>query len=152
MEIKTRNFGKLEIDDSKIINFSEGIPGFDELKKYVMVLDNEDSPFYWLQSIDEPEIAFVMIDVFKYMPVYNPVIEKEVIENLGEYNSEEILIYNIAVIPEDINKMSVNLKAPVVINTRTGKGIQAILNNEDYPIKHYLYEYIQKENKKVGEQ
>lgn len=152
MIINTRNFGEIEVDDSKIIYFNDGIPGFNELKKYILVVDDEDSPFYWLQSTETPEIAFVMLDAFKIIPEYNPHIENEIIDSLGEHTNDELLIYNIAVIPEDINKISVNLKAPVIINTNTGKGIQAILNNEDYPIKHYLYDYMNKETKKVGEQ
>lgn len=152
MIINTRNFGEIEIDDSKIIHFNDGIPGFNELKKYILVVDDENSPFYWLQSVESPDIAFVMLDVFKIIPGYNPHIDDEIIDGLGECNDNELFIYNIAVIPEDIDKISVNLKAPIIINTKTGKGVQAILNNEDYPIKHYLYNHINKETKKVGEQ
>lgn len=153
MILNTKNFGEIEIDESKIIKFNDGIPGFVDLKNYVLIYDeDEKSPFYWLQSIDDTEIAFVMINMFNFMKDYSPLIEEEELKVLGKYDSEDdIFIYNIVVIPNDIKKMSVNLKAPVIINTKTNKGKQFIANNEDYSIKYYLYEEITKNKNEAGE-
>lgn len=151
MTIKTRNFGEITIDENKVILFEDGIPGFPELKKFLLMLDNEESsPFYWLQSIEDNNICFVIMDLLNIIPDYNPLVEKELIEELGESDAEDLLVYNVAVIPKDIEKMSVNLKAPIVINSRTRKGRQVIANNEEYSIKFYLYEKLKKD-KKAGE-
>jgi len=151
MNIKTRNFGTIEINEDKIIYFNDGIPGFPELKKYLLMMDNEDnSPFYWLQSIEDTDIAFVMIDIFRFIPNYSPKLPKEELNEIGQYNEGDLLIYTIAVIPENPKKMTVNLKAPIIINTKNNKGRQIIADNDDYSIKYYLYEQLSK-NKKVGE-
>ena len=68
------------------------------------------------------------------------------LEDLGEIKDDSLIIYNIVVIPPVISKMSVNLKAPIVINAETKKGKQLITKNEDYPIKYYFYEELKKKN------
>jgi flagellar assembly factor FliW len=141
--VKSRNFGEIEIEDSKLITFEEGIPGFEELRKFVLVTD-DDGPFYWLQSAEDENIAFAMLDIFKYMPDYNPCVEDSLVEDIIDKDEKNIEIYNIAVIPENVEKMTVNLKAPVIINIKSMKGKQIISNNEEYPIKYYIYEEIKK--------
>lgn len=155
MKINTKHFGEMEIDDNKVIFFEEGIPGFPDLRKFTLISeinnDNTESPFFWLQSLEEKEIAFILIDLFNVMPDYNPIVEREIVSSLGKCEKDDLIIYNIVVIPSDINKLSVNLKAPIVININTNKGKQIIANNEEYPIKFYLYEYLKNNNKKAGE-
>lgn len=141
MTIKTRNFGEVTIDENKVITFEEGIPGMPDLKKYLLMSDsNEDSGFYWLQSIEDTDIAFIMVDIFKIMPNYSPMLPENKLDELEiSKDCKDYLIYNIAVVPKDFRKMTVNLKAPIIINTKTRKGMQLICNNEEYPIRYYLF-------------
>lgn len=143
MIVKSRNFGEIEVEESSIITFDEGIPGFEQLRKFVLVTD-DDNPFYWLQSAEDKDIAFAMLDIFKYIPDYNPCVEDDLVKDIVDKEEKDIEIYNIAVIPEDVEKMTVNLKAPVIINTKSMKGKQVISNNEEYPIKYYIYKEIKK--------
>ncbi len=148
MIIDTKNFGKIEIDDNRIYTFECGIPGFFDLKKFAVITDEEEdgksSPFSWLQSIEDKDISFIIMDVFNILPDYNPLVADDELDDLGEITDDSLAIYNIVVIPSVVSKMTVNLKAPVVINLNTNKGKQIITKNDDYPIKYYFYEEMKK--------
>ena len=137
MKLSTRHFGEMEIDDTNILEFEDGLPGFPDDRQFVLI-ENEE-PFCWLQSVTDGENAFILVDVFKIMPEYNPQVDKEELELLGEYKPEDFLILNIVVLPENIKNMTVNLLAPVIINTANKKGRQVIAKNENYSIKHSMY-------------
>ena len=144
MRLNTKHFGEVEIEESKIIEFSEGVPGFANLNKFVLLAEpnqsNEtDGMFYWLQSIDNPEVAFVMVNMVKYMPGYNPLVDADQMQGLGDYDPDKFVFYNIAVLPENIKEATVNLKAPVVINDELKKGKQVICTNEEYTVRHYMF-------------
>jgi flagellar assembly factor FliW len=145
MNLNTKNFGEIEIDESKVIYFELGLPGFENYKKFILINEQSNQneqekqlSFWWLQSIDDSNISFAVIDAFLIFPDYNPLINIDLIQDLGEYTQEDLLTYNIVVIPEDIEKISVNLKAPIVINRVTKKAKQVIVNNEEYTLRHYI--------------
>lgn len=150
MFVETRHFGRLEIEDDKVITFEEGLPGFEKCKRFVLLKDEKDIDteaeglFWYLQSLDDPEASFVMMDVLMVMPGYNPMIEADEIASLGEYSPETFFVYNIVVIPENIMNLSVNLKAPIVINEKEKKGKQIIVSNEDYAIRYHIFEELKK--------
>lgn len=148
MKIKTRFFGEIDIDDTKIINFKYGLPGFENLKKFLFMFDDdENSPFYFLQSIEDLDIVFTLFDVIRFLPDYNPVTEVENLKDFEDIDEEDFMIYSIATIPQNVKEITINLKAPIVINLKNNNAKQIICNNEDYPIKYYVY----KELKKGGE-
>lgn len=86
------------------------------------------------------------MEVYDIMPDYNPLVYDDDLESLGEVKEDNLLIYNIVVIPQTVSKMSVNLKAPIVINLTTKKGKQMVVKNEDYPVKYYFYEELKKKS------
>lgn len=145
MKLDTKHFGEIDIEESKIIEFKEGIPGFSDLNRFVLLAepsektDADGGLFYWLQSVDDSSIAFVMVNMVKYMPDYNPLVEADQIAGLGEFDPNKFLFYNIAVLPEDIKEATVNLKAPVVINDETKQGKQVICTNEEYTVRHFMF-------------
>lgn len=145
MMIKTKYLGDIEINEDKIITFDEGIMGFPELKKYILMeTDIEESPFFWLQSIENVDIKFPIIDVSKFIGDYYPLVDNAEIDKLGKAEDEELAVYNIAVIPKNIEELRVNLKAPVVINLNNLKAKQIISNDERHPVKYYLYKELKK--------
>jgi flagellar assembly factor FliW len=146
MTLDTKHFGAIDIDESKIIEFKEGIPGFLNLNRFVLLAEPDEHAsdglrgmLYWLQSVDDPSVAFVMVNMVKYMPDYNPLIDQEQIEGLGSYDPDKFVFYNIAVIPENVKDATVNLKAPVVINDEIKQGKQVICANEEYTVRHYMF-------------
>ncbi|MDR2904084.1 MAG: flagellar assembly protein FliW [Clostridiales bacterium] len=144
MKLDTRHFGEIDVDQNKIIEFKEGVPGFSNLNKFVLLAEPEENSeaegmFYWLQSVEDPSVAFVMVNMVRYMPEYNPLVEETEMNGLGDYNPDKFVFYNIAVVPENISDATVNLRAPVVINDELKLGKQVICTNDEYTVRHYLF-------------
>jgi len=149
--IATRHFGEVEIDETKIVEFAKGIFGFEETKKFIVLYDGEEgNPFAWLQAINEKDICLPMVNPMLWYPQYSPDVDDELIANIGELNQDALEIYTVVVIPEDIKNITTNLRAPIIMNKETRKGIQAVVNDDEYDIRHNLYEQLQK-LKEAGE-
>lgn len=154
MLINTRYFGEIDVDDQKIITFDNGLIGFEALKRFTLIYNNESEEsgaVNWLQSLDEPLVALPLISPFYVMSDYNPVVEDEVLTKLGELNAENTVIFLTLTVPSDITKMTTNLKAPIIINADTKKGCQVIAENPEYVVKYNIYDVIQKMKEKKGE-
>ena len=149
MLVKTKYFGEIEIDKEQIITFDEGIFGFSECQKYTILFDN--NVLCWLQSVEDKDVVLPMIVTPLVFPEYAPEIDDELILSIGDLNQEDLVLYNIIVVPKEIEKMTTNLKAPIIINSKTNKGMQIILDSDKYSIKHNLYKHLKALDKKVGE-
>lgn len=102
----------------------------------------------WLQSMDDPSFALPVIDPLDVKPDYRLVVSEEGLEPLGNMTEENTFILVTITVPEEITKMSVNLKAPFIINTANLQGVQKIVE-DDYPVKYMIYDILNK--KKAGE-
>ncbi len=151
MELLTKNFGVQQIDEDKIITFQDGILGFSEYKKFIILTEDDIniSTIWWLQSVENGELAFPLLNTFSVLKDYTPEVDDSLIVQLGEFEEDSLVVANILVVPEDAKKMTVNLKAPVIINIKTKKGMQVIVNNNEYEVKFPIYSVLQKQ--KAGE-
>lgn len=139
MEIKTKAYGIVEIDPKEIITFEKGLIGFEDKRQFVLLGNPEVAEtLVWMQSLDDPDLAFVVIQPRHFKPDYRPAINIAEIEELEVDDPELLLLYAIVVVPPDISKMTANLKAPVVINVKNNKAKQVILNDDRYKIKHLI--------------
>ncbi len=151
MILNTRAFGEIEIEDSKLIIFEQGIVGFPELCRFVLLHDESDGEIgiiHWLQSVQEPGFAMPIIDPLYVKEDYNPEVEDAFLNCLGTIRNDNLLVLVTLSVSADITKMSVNLQAPIVINADTRKACQIIVDN-DYPVKYPIYDVLQA--KKAGE-
>jgi flagellar assembly factor FliW len=141
MKLNTKNFGEIEIHEQNIIHFPEGILGFEDERQFV-IINNEDeqNPFHWLQSIQNPELAFVIINPFFVYPNYDIVIPKSVQEKLKIRTEKDVAVYSIVVVPENVEKMTTNLLGPIIINVNEKLGKQVILDDDRYTTKHYIFQ------------
>ncbi len=141
MQVQTKPYGKIEVDERQKIYFPSGLLGFENLKDYLL-LDAAQQPFYWLQSLDVPELAFVMINPTIFRQNYLPgVLASELKEiDLTENNPERSLVFAIVTIPEEHSKMTANLQGPVIINREKRIGRQCISINPDFKTQHYVLE------------
>lgn len=140
MKIETLNFGEIEIDENKIIRFQQGIPGFEEEKEFVVVLnEDQDNPFHFLQSVTNPELSFVIINPFEMFSDYDLLVPEIAIDILKIEKEEDVIIYTIVVIPEEMEKMTTNLVGPIIINVEQRLGKQVILDDERYSTKHFIF-------------
>ena len=146
MKLTTRIFGEVEIEDSKIINFPNGIIGFPDLKRFTLMHDEEQGSgsIKWLQSIDEPGFAMPVMDPLIVCPDYSPEIDRTKIEEVGELDDEDILVLVTVTVPHDLEKMTVNLMGPFVIKVKEMKGVQSIVENDNYPVKFPIYDILKK--------
>ena len=153
MKAATRLFGEIEIDESKIITFEDGIIGFPDMKKFTLIFDEEKEgrpSISWLQSMDEPEIAFPLMDPLFFCETYNPSVEEELLKNLGTIKEDNLYVLVTVTVPQNIKELAVNLKAPIVINTDTRKASQIIVE-DDLPVRYRIYEILEEAKKKAGE-
>ena len=154
MVAETKLFGTVDIEEDKIIDFPMGIIGFENLRKFAIIYDierEERSKISWLQSMEEPLLALPIIHPFEIHENYNPIVEDELMKNIGDPADADILIFTTLSIPSDLTKMTANLKAPIIINAEKKKGVQLIVENADYPVKFNVYESVQKMKEKAGE-
>lgn len=146
MEMNTRIFGKIEVEDSKIITFENGIIGFPELKHFVLLHDEDkgdDAGIRYLQSVEEPEFAMPVMDPLVVKPDYAPEVNDELLTAAGNITAENILVLVTVSVPPDLTKMSVNLQGPIVINVEEHKACQIIVEGGAYPVKFFIYDILQ---------
>ncbi len=147
MFIETERFGSFEMEDRKSIEFSSGLPGFEDLHKFIIIKINETQPVYWLQSTENKYIALPVIIPFEIIDEYAVQIRDDELEELQIANQDELLVMNVVVIPADITKMTVNLAAPIVINAKLGLAKQLIIDAKELPIRFPIYDALVKARK-----
>lgn len=150
MLVNTKIFGEIDIDEAKIINMENGIIGFPDLKRFALIYDEEkkgESSISWLQSLDEGAFALPVMNPTVVKEDYNPYVEEELLKPLGTLTPDNLCVLVTVKVPKDIKEMSVNLKAPIVINVDTKAGAQVIVD-DDYPVRLQIYELLK--SKKEG--
>ncbi len=154
MKAMTKFFGEVDIEDTRILDFPNGIIGFEHLHKYAIIYDIErgkDANLGYLQSMEEPLLVLPVVNPLVVLDEYNPMIEDALLEPIDMPKEEELLVLLSMAVPSDLTRMSVNMKAPFVINTRTRKGAQIIVENTDYKIHFPVYDILKDNKKKAGE-
>ena len=142
MLIETIRFGPVEIDESKLIVFCDDIPGLEEYRRYALLQFEESYPIIWLQSVDEGGICLPVLDTYAVLGGYVFDIDDGDVRELGLNGPEELHVVNVLVIPDDIQHMTVNLAAPIIINTVSGKAKQIILSGNDYNVRAPIFQDI----------
>lgn len=141
MEINTKPYGTVVIDEKQIIHFPNGLFGFESLRDFAL-MDAEQKPFFWLQSLEVEQIAFILVDPHIFRPDYNPAIITEELQEIDVDDSEEdrALLFAIVTIPSDQSRMTANLQGPVVINRDNRKGRQFISTDPAWKVRHNIIE------------
>ncbi len=141
MQIKTTRFGEIEVDDDLVFDFVEPILGYNQIKQYVLIDNSPDSPFKWLQAVDDPNIAFPITFPSYFGIDYNFTVPEDKAQKLEITNAESVLSFNIACIPQgQAQDSTVNLVGPIIINIENKKGLQLVLTDTKYSIKHRLFD------------
>ena len=135
MQMDTVRFGTIEIDETKLIIFDEGIPGLEEYHKYALLQYEDSYPIIWLQSVEDGGVCLPVLDTFAVLRDYVFDIDDSDVKELQLSGPEDLHVVSVLVIPDDIQRMTVNLAAPVIINTASGKAKQIILPGSDYNVR-----------------
>ena len=139
MELKTKYHGVLNYEEKDVIIFKKGIPGFDKLEKFILVPAEENSLFGILQSIEDTDIGIVVVSPFNVCENYEFDIDDDKMSELNIKDNKDVLVVNTVTLNSKLENITINLKAPIVINTNDNIGEQLILDNVDYPIKYPLF-------------
>ena len=142
MKVTTKHFGEVEVDENKIVTFENGIFGFEDQTQFIFFFEDEEAPngLCWMQSLDDTQLALPVINPIYWYPEYSPEVADEEVSKIGALKEEDLQIFSVVVITDAIETMTTNLKAPIIINHETKKGTQVVCSNDDYNIKHNLYE------------
>jgi len=144
MQVNTTRFGPIEVAEESLLYFPEGMVGFPHLKKYFFVPVPNNDVFAWMQSQNDPDIAFLMVDPFIFFPDYDVELSDSVCASLQIKDRKEVTLLTVVTIPpqEGVRGMTTNLLAPVVINHVKGIGKQVILDGSGYKTKHLLFSHV----------
>jgi flagellar assembly factor FliW len=130
---KTTRFGEIEVDESRAIHFADGLPGFHDKRDFIILEHKPGSPFLWLQSMDTPDLAFVMINPFLMKSDYLQDLSPEEEALLKNKNDDEIIVFSLVTIPRgQVEKATVNLMGPIVVESKSRNARQVILANSGY--------------------
>ena len=144
MKIVTLRFGELEIPEEKIIDFPKGLLGFEQFHKYVVLQREDSEPFQWLQSLDDPNLAFVIVNPIFFFPNYKIELHIKELADIGVSEESDVETFVIVTIPKDIARMSANLQGPLLVNTDRGLGKQVVFVNGPYTISHNVIDELNK--------
>ncbi len=145
MNIETRLFGEISVGDDKVVYFENGIIGFPDFKKFAVVHDaeNPNAVIMWLQSLDEGQFAMPVLAPNSIIPDYAPTVGDNVLDVLGEFGEGDLMLLVTITVPEDIEKMTINQKAPIVINNTNRYAVQIVADNEEYQVRYPIYDLLQ---------
>lgn len=141
--IQTSRFGKVEIQESDILTFPEGLLGFADLRKFVLLDDPSDEIFAWLQSCEAEPIAFPVLDPDLFSDSYKINLTKADLEALKLTSTDRPRFLSIITIPDDPTQMTANLKAPVVVHIGLKTARQCVLQDNHLAIREPIFMKLQ---------
>ena len=138
MKFISKVHGEMQYEENNIITFNKGIPGFNELKKFILLDLEEYEPFKLLQSLENDEISLIVTSPYEFFNDYEIKLSEETIKNLKIESPEQVMILTTVTLNSDVKKITTNLQGPIVINTSNNFGEQIILDNSKYKVKSPL--------------
>jgi flagellar assembly factor FliW len=135
MRVKTKAYGDIDIDERQRVSFPAGLLGFEKFHDYVL-LDAPQKPFFYLQSLEVSELAFILIDPFLFRPDYSVDVSDEALGEIGVATPEGALVFAIVTVPPDGGSVTANLMGPLIINRANRRGMQAVLPDSRWRVKH----------------
>ncbi len=138
MIINSLRFGPLEVPENKVIKMERPILGFESLQTFCMIEMEELVPFHWLQSTEDPAVAFLVFNPVLLFPDYRIEINSNEIAELEVADVSKVETYVVVTIPEDPQRMSANLQGPILVNTENRRAKQLVLVNSRYQVRHSI--------------
>lgn len=139
MKVNTTRFGTIDMDEDQVVTLTEGMLGFSECGRFVMMDDEIGDPFMWMQSLEIPSLAFVVIDPAVILPSYHFSVKKEQIKGLETEDINELQVHVIVTMAANILDVTVNLQGPLVVNKEKRIGTQIVLNDPNFSTRHPLF-------------
>ncbi len=147
MKTKTKYFGEIEYTKEETITFPKGLFGFEEEQSFLLLPFSNAGTLFSLQSVKTPDLAFTLMHPFSLAPHYAPVLQAEELKALGVENSEDLYYYVMCTVKEPVVESTINMKCPLAVNPDTRRGMQAILDDDAWEMRHKLGEFERQEDK-----
>lgn len=144
MVINTSRFGQVQVKEEDVLNFPEGLLGFGDLRKFILLDDSSDEIFAWLQSCESGAIAFPVLEPGIFTENYSVTLSKGDLEALQLKDQNQAHYFSIITIPEDPTQMTANMKAPIVINVKAKIARQCVLQDNNLAIREPIFKNLQK--------
>lgn len=138
-KVNTTRFGEITVQDTDILTMPEGLFGFETLNKFFIVDPEDNTLILWLQAVDNPNVAFPIIEPQIFHPMYEKKFITSDLVSLEMTEISEAKYYAIITIPKQLTDMTVNLKAPIFINQKTKVARQVVLQDSKLPVDHKVY-------------
>ena len=139
-KIYTSRFGEIEVDEKKIVHFKDGIPAFEDEHEFVILPYEEESPYYFMQSLQSPDLAFLLTIPFLFFNDYSFEIDDATVSELDIKDQDNLFYYSMVTIPNgSVRYMTANLLAPIVLNSENMQAKQVVLEKSNYTTKHRLF-------------
>jgi flagellar assembly factor FliW len=141
ISVSSQALGHIEVDTADAITFTDAMAGFTECVRYALIAHvrpdgTEDEAIAWLQALDAPFHAFVVTDPWSIVPEFSPEISDADAEELGLASFQDARVFGILTIPGGAQEMSINLRAPIVVNVATRRAKQVVLLSDEYTTRH----------------
>lgn len=139
MKLLTSRFGEIELQTDKIMNFPNGIPGFENQLRFIMLQTEEELPFSYMQSVNDGDLAFIVTNPFLFFTDYQFDLPQEIQNELNLRNESDVMIFSIVTVNAQAGELTLNLLAPIVLNMAEKVGQQIILHQTNYKTKHVIH-------------
>ncbi len=151
MKLTQTRFSTIEFEKEDVLTFSDGIIGFTDCHEFVLVNSKPESPFRWLQSIEEPSLAFLVVDPSVYVEDYAPDMPTTTADELGlEQETPRMVFATVAIPPGKPEAMTLNLAAPIIINAVTNVAAQVVIEDAAYTMKHRVFQEANRVSQKTA--
>jgi len=136
--IQTSRFGEIEVSSGSVLHMSDGMLGFEQCKRYVLLEDQPGTPLKWLQSLDDPDVAFIVVNPLEFVPDYGIELADDDAESLGLGSPDDAVVLTTVTVDEDSREVTTNLLGPIVINSSSLDAKQVVLQDERYGTRHLI--------------
>ena len=150
MKAKTRMFGEIDIQEDKIITLESGMIGFPDMQKFTLIFDEMAREKYVDWFGYSASVSPYVLEQLTIKEDYNPSVSEELLKPLGDMKQEDTFVLTTVRVPKDIQDMSINLKAPIIINMSNNRGAQIIVE-DDLPVRYKIYDLLKSRKEKAGE-
>jgi len=138
MKFESTRFGVIDVAEDEVVYFRHGIPGFEDCRRFTLIATDGSSPFRFLQSLDDPDLTFIVTEPLWFRPDYRVQVREEDLKKIGAGSAGDVAVYVVVTVPRNPEEMTANLLAPILINTRTREAMQHVQAEGPYRTRHRI--------------
>ena len=143
MKLNTTRFGSIDVAETDLLHFRDGLLGFPQYRTYALIPDTHGAPFQWLQATENPNLAFVVLDPQPFFPHYHFSVKRSEVTALEVKSAAELQVYVIVTMAAEMTEVTVNLQGPLLVHAKKNQAQQIVLNRADLSTREPLLDQLQ---------